>query len=207
MKTKLFFLLLLGQLYSSYGQSIQINQITPTAVSGGVNVNLIVTTFNGAGYLSHTYTVNGNTINLSVCYWFNFTLPVFQINNDFVIPVQNNTNYTINVSTFNSSSATVCDFYSAGPTGTVNYLEIDGFEKIKEEYTLFPNPTQGKVAFNGDEILINKITIYDNFGRLIKQLKDTTDTYLDLKELNDGMYFVKIETENGSLNQKIILKK
>ncbi len=207
MKTKLFFLLLLGQLSTSYGQSIQINQITPTPVSGGINVNLLVTTYNGAGYLSHSYTINGNTINLSVCYWFNFTLPVFQISNDFLIPVTNTTNYDINVSIFNSSSATVCDFFSAGPTGTVNYLETDNFESIKDDYTLTPNPSKGKVEFKGNENAINQITIFDNFGRQLQQIKKTSNNNLDLNQLKDGIYLIKIDTENGIVNQKVIVKK
>ena len=89
MKIRLFFLLLVLNFSSSYSQSIQINQITPSNVSGGINLNLLVTTYNGAGYLSNTYTINGNSINLSVCYWFNVLQPVYQMSNDFFIPITN----------------------------------------------------------------------------------------------------------------------
>ena len=99
---KLLFLMFFCQVFTSNGQSIQIDQITPTAVNGGININLLVTTHNGAGYLSHSYTVIGNTINLTVCYWFNILQPVYQINNDFLISVPNDINYTINISIINS---------------------------------------------------------------------------------------------------------
>lgn len=39
MKTTILTILLFGQIFLSFGQSIQINQITPTYVTGGINVN------------------------------------------------------------------------------------------------------------------------------------------------------------------------
>lgn len=207
MKTKLLFLMFFGQIFISNGQSIQINQITPTAVSDGINVNLLVTTYNGAGYLSHSYTVVENTINLSVCYWFNTTLPMYQINNDFLISVPNNINYIINVSIFNSFSQTVCDNFSTGPTASTNYLEIENFEEANNKYLIYPNPSKGTIELIGDESLIKHIKIYDNLGRLIKQLKERITKNIDLYELNDGIYIINIETESGNLNQRFIIKK
>lgn len=207
MKTKLLFLMFFGQIFISNGQSIQINQITPTAVSDGINVNLLVTTYNGAGYLSHSYTVVENTINLSVCYWFNTLLPIYQINNDFLISVPNNINYIINVSIFNSFSQTVCDNFSTGPTASTNYLEIENFEEANNKYLIYPNPSKGTIELIGDESLIKHIKIYDNLGRLIKQLKERITKNIDLYELNDGIYIINIETESGNLNQRFIIKK
>ncbi len=204
---RLFFLLLVLNYSSIYSQSIQINQITPSSVSGGINVNLLVTTFNGAGYLSNSYTVNGNTINLSVCYWFNVLQPVYQMSNDFFIPISNSSNYTINISIFHSLSSTVCDYFSAGPTATTNFLDVNNFEKVKENYALFPNPTSGKIEFIGDQSMINKISIFDNIGRIIKSEDNIINNSLELNEFNDGIYFIKLETKSGNFTQKIILKK
>jgi hypothetical protein len=207
MKIRLFFLLLVLNFSSSYSQSIQINQITPSNISGGINVNLLVTTYNGAGYLSNTYTINGNTINLSVCYWFNVLQPVYQMSNDFFIPITNSANYTINVSVFHSASPTVCDYFSVGPTATVNFLEVNSFEKVPENFTLFPNPTTGKIEFDGDQSLINKFVIFDYLGRIIKNEENIKNNSIELNEFNDGIYFIKLETKNGNFTQKIILKK
>lgn len=207
MKIRVFFLLLFLNFLSSYSQSIQINQITPSSVSGGINVNLLVTTYNGAGYLSNTYTITGNTINLSVCYWFNVLQPVYQMSNDFFIPIANSANYTINVSVFHSVSSTVCDYFSAGPTSTVNFLDVTSFEKFPEKFALFPNPTSGKIEFNGEQSLINKISIFDNLGRIIKTEENIKSNSIELNGFNDGIYFVKLETKNGNFTQKIILKK
>jgi hypothetical protein len=207
MKMRLFFLLLVLNFSSSYSQSIQINQITPSSVSGGINVNLLVTTYNGAGYLSNAYTIIGNTINLSVCYWFNVLQPVYQMSNDFFIPIANSASYTINVSVFHSVSSTVCDYFLAGPTSTVNFLDVTSFEKYPENFALFPNPTTGIIEFNYDKSLINKISVFDNLGRMITSEENVIKNSFDLNGLNDGIYFIKLETKNGNFTQKIILKK
>jgi hypothetical protein len=207
MKTKTLSLLFFFQLVFSFGQSMQINQITPTAVNGGINVNLLVTTFNGAGYLSHSYSIVNNTIDLSVCYWFDLTLAVYQINNDFFIEVPNNTNYVINVGVVNSSSQSVCNNFSTGPTATTNYLEKNVFETLKENYTIYPNPANGIIEFKGLDEPVKLIQIFDNLGRTIKEFKDFRFKAINLNDLNDGSYIIKIQTENGSLNQKLILKK
>lgn len=207
MKKILLVILFFGQIMSGYCQNIQIDQITPTAVSGGINVNLLVTTFNGAGYLSNSYTITGNTINLSVCYWFNFTLPVFQMNNDFFVPVANSGNYTINVSIFHSSSTTTCDYFANGPTGTTSILSANSFENNKGGFALFPNPTNGILEYKENKIAVSQINVYDNVGRLVKQFNNVANNILDLKELNNGVYFIEIMTEKGNTTQKMILKK
>ena len=123
-------------------QSIDVTEVIATTTNGGINVNVKAVSGNGAGYLSHSYTFVGNTINLNVCYWFNFTLPVLFFENDFFIPITNSGNYTLNVYGINSSSVTVCDNYSVSPveTITVSYLSNDEFEKVTTK--IFPNPLQ-----------------------------------------------------------------
>lgn len=203
MKTKLLFLLFLSSLWS-YGQSIEINQITPTAVTGGVNVNLLVTTFNGAGYLSNTYSVSENTITLNVCYWFNITLPVYQMNNDFFIPLTTGGNYTLNVNIFHSSSATQCDFFANGPSATVNFLSNSVFETTDNRWQLYPNPTSGSVSFQGNSIDLTKVTVYDATGRLVHTF---VNREIDFSSFNEGIYLVKMETTNQIVTQKVVVKR
>lgn len=203
MKTKLLLLLFLSSLWS-YGQSIEINQITPTAVTGGVNVNLLVTTYNGAGYLSNTYTVSGNTITLNVCYWFNMTLPVFQMNNDFFIPLTTGGNYTINVNIFHSASATQCDFFANGPSATTNFLSNSTFETIDNRWQLYPNPTSGTVTFEGNGIILKKVVVYDTMGRLVDTFYNRE---IDFSSFHEGIYWVKIETQDQIVTQKVVVKR
>lgn len=189
------------------GQSIQINQITPTDVNGGININVLVTTYNGAGYLSHTYTVTGNTINLEVCYWFNITLPVYQISTDFLIPVSNTQNYTINLSTFNSSSNTVCNFYSTGPIASSQFLDVEKFENENNSFIVFPNPSDGVFKIKENYYSIKQINVYDFMGRIVKEINNFKTNQIDLSILNNGVYHLKIESDFGTSFQKVILSK
>ena len=207
MKTKLLFLLFFVQLSIVNGQSIQINQIMTTPVNDGINVNLLVTSSSGAGYLSHSYTVVGNTINLNVCYWFSSLTVISQISKDFLITVPNDINYVINISTFNSSSSTVCDYFSVGPTASTNYLETENYELQNSKYSIYPNPSKGIIELKGVDSLVKQIKIYDNLGRLIKLLNGGSISNIDLFELNDGIYYVYVETETGNWKKKLIIKK
>ena len=209
MKKLLLILFIFGTILNTYCQNILITQLSATSVTGGVNVNVKTISGTGSGYLSNTYTVTGNVIDLSVCYWFDNTLPILQFDNDFLIPLTITDNYTVNVHIKLSTSQVTCDNFATTDNGTtsVSYLSTNSFEKIKDDYTLFPNPTNGKVEYKGNELPINQIDIFDNIGRLVKQINGISENSLDLNELKDGIYLVKIQTENGNLNQKIIIKK
>lgn len=55
--------------------------------------------------------------------------------------------------------------------------------------------------------MINKISIFDYLGRIIKNEENIKNNSIELNEFNDGIYFIKLETKNGNFTQKIILKK
>jgi len=207
MKTKLLLLFLLGQLTFTNAQNIAIDEITPSIVDGGINVNLLVTTFNGAGYLSNSYEITGNTINLSVCYWFSAILPVFQMSNDFFIPVTEAGLYTINVSIFHSTSTTTCDFFSAGPVGTVVVLSNNTFENVKKQPELFPNPTSGIIEINFEPNEINAIQIWDSMGRLVKEVHALPANRIDLSDLSEGLYWIKMATSSGNSVHKVMVQR
>jgi hypothetical protein len=68
---------------------------------------------------------------------------------------------------------------------------------------IFPNPTSGLVTVNS-EVLIKKLSVLDNSGRLllVKEV-DALNYSLDLKQLKEGLYFIRIETTEGKLVRKI----
>ena len=209
MKKLLLILIIFSGILNSYCQNILITQLSATPLTGGINVNVKTISGTGSGYLSNTYTISGNVIDLSVCYWFDNTLPVLQFDNDFFIPLTSDGNYTVNVHIKLSTSQITCDNFATTDNGIayVSYLSTNNFEQIKNAFTLYPNPTNGKVEFKGSELTINQVEIFDNVGRLIKQMKNITENSLDLTELNEGIYIVKIQINNENLNQKMVVKK
>ena len=72
----------------------------------------------------------------------------------------------------------------------------------KNEFSIYPNPTNGKINIETNQ-QIEKITILDISGKIIIE---TTNKEIDLSKQKTGTYFVKIETENGIFTEKIIIE-
>lgn len=206
MKKLLPLLLLLGALISN-AQNLQITDLNVTTVEGGINLNLHTTALNGAGYLNDSYELLGNTIMVKVCYWFNSTLPVLQFEDNIMIPLEADGEYTVNVTVYNSSSQEICDDYSIAGSQSiaVSYLSTTDFGKGKEAIRLFPNPTKGTIEFNS-AIEVNTIAVYDNMGRLVKEFYNLTMNKINLEGLADGIYTLRLKGNQGIHNQKIVFR-
>jgi hypothetical protein len=74
------------------------------------------------------------------------------------------------------------------------------------EIKIYPNPTAGEFQVSGFEFQVSSIEIFDVYGRKI--IEDKTNlTVLRSFYLTDfpaGIYFLKIETEKGTVIQKVI---
>lgn len=74
-------------------------------------------------------------------------------------------------------------------------------ELSNRDINLFPNPTNGIINLPID-IGITYIEVYDLNGQMI--IKYNQKSEIDLTRLPNGLYFVKISTQNGVINKKII---
>ncbi len=85
------------------------------------------------------------------------------------------------------------------PNG-INQTEFD--DKVK----LFPNPVSQYVYLKST-VLIHSIEIYSLFGQRVTSAK-VNDYHWDLNtnNLTSGLYFVKINTESGVINKRMIVK-
>jgi len=99
---------------------------------------------------------------------------------DYNSPIETNTTSTRIVDVLAINKNTLLDF-SVYPTPTENILNI----KSKTE--------------------ISKIEIYSKLGQLI--LKNETENNIDISNLTNGLYFVKVEDINGNFGVKKIMKK
>jgi len=209
MKKLLIIIVAFGSILFAHSQNILITQLNATAEVGGVNVNVKAISGTGSGYLSNDYTVTGNVIDLTVCYWFDNTLPILNFDNNFLIPLTTAGEYTVNVTIMLSTSQTTCDNFATtdNKTTTVSYLSTQHFENGKSDYFLYPNPTKGILEYNGSTLPIQQIDIFDQTGRLVKHIKEVATNTLDLEALNDGIYLVRTQTAIGNSNQKIVIKR
>jgi len=70
---------------------------------------------------------------------------------------------------------------------------------------LYPNPVRSTLHIGGD-IEGEQVRIYDLMGRMVYQSEFKTEIPVD--QLNDGMYFLNVTTENGQvINQKFLIAK
>ena len=77
-------------------------------------------------------------------------------------------------------------------------LSLDSIEESKLE--IYPNPTSGIINLDNNGEVLN-ITIYDINGRIVVEHENYSLQQLNISELNNGIYFMKI---NNLYTQKII---
>ena len=66
---------------------------------------------------------------------------------------------------------------------------------------LYPNPVSGKLFFSED---VREVSVVDVNGRVVANEKNTH--VIDMSELSNGVYFVRVITDNGTATKKIVKK-
>ena len=72
--------------------------------------------------------------------------------------------------------------------------------------SIYPNPTKGDLSINTSEKII-AISIYNLIGVRVISGTETNKNKLNVKELSNGVYFIRINTEKGSITKRIIISK
>lgn len=86
---------------------------------------------------------------------------------------------------------------------TTTVLATDNFASQKT--TVFPNPTTGIIQINTENPV--NIAIVDVLGKTVYAAKNITkNSFVDLTNLQKGIYFAKIEGDTANTTEKIILK-
>ena len=94
-----------------------------------------------------------------------------------------------------------------GATSTQEVTFCEGVEEFfVPNVTIYPNPTNDKVYIE-TEAEIEEVVVYDVYGR-IQNLRNSETQKLrnsvDVADLNSGIYFVKVKTENGNVVKRIV---
>ena len=69
--------------------------------------------------------------------------------------------------------------------------------------SIYPNPSANIVEFDTDE-KITKIEVYDTSGKKLKVSYEIGTNYLDVSQLNNGLYFVKLSNELNAYIGKFV---
>ena len=85
-------------------------------------------------------------------------------------------------------------------------VEDDAIEEVNALFNVYPNPVNDKLVIETEEI-VKEVVVYDVYGRC-QQLSAISGqpSVIDVTNLNSGVYFGKVVTENGEAVQRFIKK-
>jgi hypothetical protein len=219
MKKFLLFISLLGLHISNaqdvgISQDIGITQVNLSQISDNeINVNLKVIT-NASTFISSSYTINGNDIELKACYYTKSIAMMAALENDIPITIPADGNYNLNIVIYQSTEFEVCDYNNIQHSATLNFsaplsetitLSSHNFSNT-DTANLYPNPTDG-VFHISDNVKGSSISIYDELGRKVKNINHVNEDGIDIREFENGMYLVEIQNSKTKMVRKLILKK
>jgi hypothetical protein len=116
----------------------------------------------------------------------------------------------------NFSTDSLSDTVKVGGNGTYSgftYYYIDGVSvydvatlgieqnKNKVEVSVYPNPASNKINIEAKEV--TEIKVFDLLG---KEIISTKEKEVDISNLNNGVYFIQLQTKQNTYTQKIIVQ-
>jgi len=80
-------------------------------------------------------------------------------------------------------------------------------ESVFDKVVVYPNPTKGEVNINN--IALDKVTVYNIIGQLVKSFNldsGNTNNSIDLSELPKGVYYLYLINQDAASAKKIIIE-
>lgn len=100
------------------------------------------------------------------------------------------------------------DGYHNDPNGEITFItsSVGVAEHADGQFVrLFPNPARESVTVQCDGAPIQRVQLYDVYGKQLSSLTlEDYQTVLDLRGLAAGLYFVNVESANGSVVKHLI---
>jgi uncharacterized delta-60 repeat protein len=84
-------------------------------------------------------------------------------------------------------------------------LNINGFNK--NSFSLYPNPASSSLTIKSENnIQIQRVIFFDALGKQIKKVDANFDD-INLENLSNGLYFLKIKSVVGEVSKKLVIDK
>lgn len=109
--------------------------------------------------------------------------------------------------TFSNSANVYFDYDFPIPTNNVtttvvSTLNLEEINDLNIDLSFSPNPVKNMLQFKGNE-KVDQIEVYDIAGRIVSS-NFVSENSVDLSHLKIGYYILKVFTEKGTINTKII---
>lgn len=182
-------------------------EMSPQNLSGALKGSLILTNptktqlVGGGKYITHK--LGGTSFPSSTATWsFDWTAPAAGTGNVTFYGAFNSTNNsgTSSGDLVTLSSLAVTEDISSGISETVN--------NISNSIAVYPNPVSDKLYFKNSlkEKTLN-VSIMDTNGKLVKRTDGVRENEgIDLENIENGYYLLRIETSEGIALKKILKK-
>ncbi len=179
---------------------------TPSPVKLFMNADTIIVKGNSL-VLGKTPLASGGTAPYKYVWKPSANLNSDTIENPIATP-DTNTLYTVFVTDSKGCTQTDSVYVELKepPVGLPNLPGWNSFE-------IYPNPSEGRFVFQGlflNQKQLVRVQVYDVMGRLVRTETlngtQTTSPELDLKELNAGVYHLKIEHKGNWQSRKLIIQ-
>jgi len=112
--------------------------------------------------------------------------------------------------TYNAKVAANCNGTLSDFTSTITFkTEGEGVNNytLANSISLYPNPTSGEFRIQNAELRIDKVEVYDVYGKMLTMV-EVNDNQVTMNASNyaAGMYFVRIYTANGTATKTFVKK-
>jgi hypothetical protein len=87
-------------------------------------------------------------------------------------------------------------------TYTASTLSNDDFNST--QFSIYPNPTTNLLHIESGETEIQNVSIFNLSGKQVLQADLQDKQFIEVGHLNNGVYLLKMETENGSVVKKFV---
>ena len=78
-----------------------------------------------------------------------------------------------------------------------------GVDENQMNVKIYPNPTSGQLSIEAEEM--TSVSVYDLLGQCVMQMSaEDGQATLDMSQLQNGIYFIKVNAANGSAVQRVV---
>lgn len=87
---------------------------------------------------------------------------------------------------------------------TSKFGQFSEYSKCDSKHYLYPNPTNGIVTIEHPDMEL--ITVFDIMGKMVNRIEvaGKESQTIDLSALQNGTYFIRIETKDGIRVSKVV---
>jgi hypothetical protein len=88
---------------------------------------------------------------------------------------------------------------------TLSFSEFPGTQTLH----IYPNPATGEFRISSSDFQVEAIEIYDISGNIVfksETLNPNPDIVINISHFQSGIYFIRIDSEKGSVTGKVVIK-